>query len=540
VTTAPNLEHFPDELKALRRWVTWRHVTRSGKTTKPPLQSITEPGAWLSVSEACDRVVKGAAEGPGFVLGDGIVGIDLDGCIDIDGAMHEIACDLIGLDTYAEMSPSGSGLHAFIRATISRPRRMNARDGVPRREIYDGRERSARFFTVTGARLGDVSGIREGPLAQAALDAFIAKWFPEEPRPVQNDNEADDGENALDDDLLIRVMFSAKGGAAWRATFAGDRSRYSSQSEADFALCRKLRFYTHADAGQMDRLFRRSGLMRAKWDKKRGAQTYGESTIAKAIAKGGPFYTPRDSATGAKARESWERKAWAKLPAWAFIRLGGVGELACRVYGIIASYANAKSGEAWPSIETIAAHLRVSERRVKGAIVPLKAADLITSTRRPGTSNLYSLALRVPETITPYATRRAATMVTESGQIGCPSHGTITNQEPTIYKHRRERGRPQQKKIAQSERKHAERTSCETARSLPEPRIPPTRGARATSYDDTSRSRYAGWDGAANTAAGRDLLWDCAKEKLGLVGRVVFGSNIFRRPDCPIQPRLGL
>jgi hypothetical protein len=210
-------------------------------------------------------------------------------------------------------------------------------------------------------------------------------------------------------------MFGAKGGVKWRSIFDGDHSAYPSQSEADFALCRKLRFYTRRDAKQMDRLFRRSGLMREKWDEKRGGQTYGDRTVAEAIAKGGPLYAPRDSSDVAEARDIWLRKAWAGIPAWVWVRLGGAGELACRVYGIIASHADAGTGEAWPTVETMAAHLRVTERRVKTALQVLKAADLLTWTRRPRDSNLYRLALTVPETITPYATRRAAPRVPESG-----------------------------------------------------------------------------------------------------------------------------
>ena len=48
--------------------------------------------------------------------------------------------------------------------------------------------------------------------------------------------------------------------------------------------CSPLAFYTK-DAAQIDRLFRRSGLMRAKWDEQHGEQTYGATTIAKALAK---------------------------------------------------------------------------------------------------------------------------------------------------------------------------------------------------------------------------------------------------------------
>ena len=56
-------------------------------------------------------------------------------------------------------------------------------------------------------------------------------------------------------------------GEARRQLFSGDwQSVYSSQSEADLALCGVLACYT-SDAGQVDRLFRRSGLYRGKWER---------------------------------------------------------------------------------------------------------------------------------------------------------------------------------------------------------------------------------------------------------------------------------
>lgn len=42
----------------------------------------------------------------------------------------------------------------------------------------------------------------------------------------------------------------------------------------------------------MDRLFRKSGLMRDKWDAYRGTDTYGALTISKAISGMTSFYTP--------------------------------------------------------------------------------------------------------------------------------------------------------------------------------------------------------------------------------------------------------
>lgn len=445
MASALSLDSFPADLRSERRWVTWRYEERRGKTTKRPLQSTTEPDAWLSASEGCYYVDRNGLDGVGFVVGNGVVGIDLDGCIDADGTLHEIGRDAITtLGTYAEKSPSGRGLHLLIRGTIERPRKLSARGGVPGREVYDGRKGSARFFTVTGDRLGSHTRLAEGPLAQAALDAFIAKWFHERPQSAVLGDDAAGEEDALDDTRLLQVMFGAKDGALWRKVFHGDYSRYPSQSEADLALCGKLRFYTHAKPAQIDRLFRKSGLMRPKWSEQHGDQTYGERTIATAISKGGPCYVARSVNDRRKSCEAKERKAYGNCPLWWAVQLKGAGELAIRVLWIIASYADTK-GEAFPSVETIAVHARVSERRVKAAIARLKALGILASTYRPRRSNLYQLALRVPETITHDATGQGAPRVTESGRLGCSSHGTVTNQEATIYKHRGRRA-PSSKK----------------------------------------------------------------------------------------------
>ncbi len=488
----PSLDRLPSDLKRLRRWVTWKYVKRRGRATKKPQQRIDEPRQWLTDSDACERVVLGTADGVGFVLGDGIVCIDLDNCIGEDGTLLEIARDAIELATYVERSPSGRGLHVWIRAGIARSRNIAPRNGVPRHEIYDGGAGSARYITITGDRVGEVQGLREGPEVQAALDVFVAKWFPEESQAAPG-AEPDGHPSAIDDNNLLQIMFSAKGGAKCKRLYDGDHSDYPSQSEGDLGLIRKLRFYTRGNSVQIDRLFRQSGLMRAKWHQRRGTQTYGESTIAKALALGGPLFAPRDVRAASLSRDAWERKAWARTPAWVYVRLGGAGELACRVYGIIACCAN-KNGEAWPSVERIAGHLRISDRRVKSAIAKLKAARLLTSAPRPGTSNLYRLTLTVPETITPYALRGGASGVTESGHLGCRSHGMVTSQELTIDRHRRERDTRQQKKSTHAERKDAKRTTAQPARSLPEPCIPPAPSAR-TLRTDTSRSPCAGRTG---------------------------------------------
>ena len=65
-----------------------------------------------------------------------------------------------------------------------------------------------------------------------------------------------------------------------------DGDYYSTQSEADAALCSLLGFYSQ-DKEQIDRLFRHSGLFREKWDEVHFADrsTYGEATVERALKR---------------------------------------------------------------------------------------------------------------------------------------------------------------------------------------------------------------------------------------------------------------
>ncbi|MFR4804189.1 MAG: hypothetical protein ACLT98_13270 [Eggerthellaceae bacterium] len=80
--------------------------------------------------------------------------------------------------------------------------------------------------------------------------------------------------DGMDDDALwsacTRREAATPSRHSWRRLLraGGDRSA------ADMALCSHLAFWCGRDAGRMDRIFRRSGLMRDKWDSRRGGSTY--------------------------------------------------------------------------------------------------------------------------------------------------------------------------------------------------------------------------------------------------------------------------
>jgi hypothetical protein len=100
----------------------------------------------------------------------------------------------------------------------------------------------------------------------------------------------------LDDDELIRRAHMARKGIGreFARLWKGDLSLHDNDhSAADAALCRMLAFWTRKNKAQMDRLFRRSGLMRAKWDEPRGTRTYGQMTIDYACEYVKVVYTGR-------------------------------------------------------------------------------------------------------------------------------------------------------------------------------------------------------------------------------------------------------
>lgn len=84
-----------------------------------------------------------------------------------------------------------------------------------------------------------------------------------------------------------------KDGERFAALYAGSwQAYYASHSEADLSFCNLLAFWFAADKARMDRVFRASGLMRPKWDQRRGAKTYGDATLDRAVADCQEVYTP--------------------------------------------------------------------------------------------------------------------------------------------------------------------------------------------------------------------------------------------------------
>lgn len=297
-------ERVPTCLQRLDQWVCWMYVQRDGKATKAPIDPHTgsyadasDADTWASLDDAlaaCSRF--SAVEGVGFVFtaDDAFCGVDLDDCIDADtGALKPWGARIVAeLNSYTEISPSGRGVKSFVRARKTW-RRCKARYEDGDVEMYDQR----RFFTVTGERVNDVE--TDVRACQQEIDALYDEVFgpPSVPssKPPQLPPETT-GSPVLADEQIIALAGDPKrkngAGAKFAALFEGRwEEHFASPSEADSSLCWTLAYYTK-DAAQIDRIFRASQLMRAKWDEARPGGTYGSETIAKALTGVTAHYRP--------------------------------------------------------------------------------------------------------------------------------------------------------------------------------------------------------------------------------------------------------
>ena len=289
-------ENIPPELRALPQWVCWRYEVRNGKRTKAPIDAKSngrlsyaksnDRATWSdfdAARSACGLQPELAGVGFCFAPDDGLTGIDLDHVFNPDtGELKPEAAEILERfqGTYAEISPSGNGLRLFC---YGKPRRSGKNVGKAKwLEVYS--HPSSRYLTVTGNRWdGNAASVTD---QQSALDWLHGRFMESTGSPpvgAKSKPAADPLD--LDDDALLAKARNAKNGAEFERLWAGDTSGHgNNHSSADLALCNLLGFWTGNDAARMDRLFRQSGLMRPKWDEKRGESgTYGQITIAKAI-----------------------------------------------------------------------------------------------------------------------------------------------------------------------------------------------------------------------------------------------------------------
>lgn len=225
-------ENIPEELKLLPQWVCHRD--------KKPFNPITgkaakagQPGTWVAFAKAVKASER--YDGIGFEFNNnGIIGIDLDKVIAEDGTLLSEAAEVVSLlDSYTEISPSGRGLHIFVRGDIPASGR---RKGFI--EVY----KAGRYFTMTGNTYGTVKPINE---RTGQLKLLWDKYFGEKEKAFTAPVSNADAPSPTIDYLAIGLTRDARFKKMWNGEYESERC--ISESEKDLALMGRLLYWCSGD-----------------------------------------------------------------------------------------------------------------------------------------------------------------------------------------------------------------------------------------------------------------------------------------------------
>jgi putative DNA primase/helicase len=217
--------------------------------------------------------------GVGKVLHDDndLIGIDLDNCRDKEsGEIAGWALNVVErFETYAEISPSGTGVKLWIFGTLPGTRHRDDSKGV---EVYN----TLRFFTVTGEKLPKAPKRVNRP-APELLEAFYVAVFGEPTDGHGVGKPTTRHSPAMADDKILRMLRSDAGAERFVAAYDdGDLDLWDNNwSKADWYLASRIAFYTQ-DAEQVEQIFNGSAL--ARRDKWQSREDYRDRTIRGAIA----------------------------------------------------------------------------------------------------------------------------------------------------------------------------------------------------------------------------------------------------------------
>jgi hypothetical protein len=247
-----------ENLKSQKRWVCWKLTKKPGspKPTKVPYMpcgrkaAADDPSTWSTYAE-CMAVVS-QFSGVGCTLGDGVFGVDIDGCCDaVTGKFSpESRESVIALDSYTEYSYSGDGCHVLGLGDLDEKYRKNKRKvivknmpGCKQIEIKS----EGFYFVYTGRHIGKTPD--DLMSRQTELEALCDKVA------------AHSGSGLV---VPIPVDDAERFAKLW----AGDMSDYAdNHSVADMALVNILARRCNNNAFLIDQEFCKSGLYREKWDR---------------------------------------------------------------------------------------------------------------------------------------------------------------------------------------------------------------------------------------------------------------------------------
>lgn len=272
----PSFETVPEEMRELNNWVLWQavetnEVNENGerilskvlKRADGRSAKSNDADTWTDFHTAFSTYATNNFSGIGFVFEkkNRIIGLDLDGHFEDMQPVTKVAAYICEV-TYTEISPSGTGAHAYFIGDMPENFKKKYKDHEGELEIYDDK----RFYTFTGVSVGTDEICRD----QSIIDKIVKRYFYIEPKTEPVIIEAKDTP-VLPDDIVKRKMLK---NPKIKKLFDGDISDYDSKSEADLGLCNHLAFWTGKNANQMYRLFKDSELYDDKTDSERNGSTY--------------------------------------------------------------------------------------------------------------------------------------------------------------------------------------------------------------------------------------------------------------------------
>lgn len=326
INTKSYEKNIPYVLRNSNNYVCWKLVFEDEagnpllKPWKIPINPKTggqampnNPSTWGTFEEACVGVDKWGVSGIGVVFNNkGVVGIDLDGCIDKSGNLSDFASDVVKrVNSYTEISPSGTGLHILAFGKI--PSNINNQSaGI---EMYI----KGHFVILTGNRLNNTpQQIAKTIDAHTVISELYEKYRPQLKEGMTKITQAvgaPAAQTVSSKEIILRMKKSANYDkylrcAQGKAPYVWDVSTHSFTNEIDkhflkqngepdlsaldLAFCKGLVFLK-ATAGQIDEIYRAQSatkkiegltlegacLARNKWDKyiSAGGETYGQYVI---------------------------------------------------------------------------------------------------------------------------------------------------------------------------------------------------------------------------------------------------------------------
>ncbi|KAF3998895.1 phage NrS-1 polymerase family protein [Glaciimonas immobilis] len=372
--SAPAYKVTPPDLAAIaltglperaEGWCVWKLVHQvKGKPAKVPwgvdgVLSVAKPDSWLSFDKASEMYKRGGYAGVGVLMGtsdiEGLVGLDLDRCLDaVSGEVlqgrEKIVADFLAIGGYCEKSPSGSGLRMFIRGWrfYETHRQITPKHHL---EIYD--EGDSRYLTVTGNAYPPDSKPISIASREKELEVFTFKWCDKEPEADALDlgEFGSIAESRSAEEVLALLKQNNKAGRITKL-LEGNYLDYAGPSEGDFALAIEASYYSRSIAA-LETVMRGSGLLRDKWNGKRGKGTLIQHTIRSALKKQTKFYD-------AEQAEKVEAKAIEKAAISAEI------EIAKSV--LVLGFEDLRKGKGWKTDIWSITELLIRDSRLLGTV----------------------------------------------------------------------------------------------------------------------------------------------------------------------------